>query len=92
MKDEARIAKNKAKESASDSKMVISMDLQSVLVCPKIQASIAYYKCKLQLHNFTIWCLNDNHGNYVWDETSGGVNAINLVAALLIILLVFLNK
>ena len=47
MKDEAQIEKNEAKESANDSKIVICMGLQSVLLCPKIQASIAYYKCSL---------------------------------------------
>jgi hypothetical protein len=76
MKDEARLAKNEAKESANDTKIVVTMDLQSILLCPKLQVSMAYYKRKLQVHNFTIYRLNDNHVQlYVWNETDGGVGA-----------------
>ncbi len=75
-KDEARMAKNEAKSSASDTKVVVTMDLQSVLLCPRIKASAAYYKRKLQVHNFTMWRLNDDHVHlYVWDETNGNVGA-----------------
>lgn len=31
----------------------------SVLLCPKLLASSVYYKLKLQLHDFTIYTLND---------------------------------
>ena len=52
------------------------MDVQSVLAGPKLQASLAHYKRKLQVHNFTIFHLNDNDIQlYVWDEYSGGVGA-----------------
>jgi hypothetical protein len=37
---------------------------------------MAYYKRKLQIHNFTIYRLNDSHVQlYVWGETNGGVGA-----------------
>lgn len=73
-KDEARAAKNEAKQSASKSKVVITMDLQSVLLSPKTLASKHYYKQKLQIHNFTIYVLNNKDVTlYVWHETNGGV-------------------
>ena len=54
--------------------MVLTMDLQSVLIAPKIEASSAYYKMKLQVHNFTIYRLNDKAVKlYVWHEGNGGV-------------------
>lgn len=74
-KDEARLAKNTAKESASEEKLVFTMDLQSVLLCPKLLASKVYYKQKLQIHNFTIYSLNNkNVCLYVWHEGMGGVS------------------
>lgn len=75
-KDQARVAKNEAKSSASDKKLVITMDLQSVLLCPKVLASKHYYKQKLQIHNFTVYVLNDkNVWLYVWHEVNAGVTA-----------------
>ncbi|XP_074031855.1 uncharacterized protein [Leptinotarsa decemlineata] len=58
-KNEAEQAKKDAKESASDEKLIITMDLQSVLLAPKLEASAVYYKQKLQIHNFTVYALND---------------------------------
>lgn len=54
MKNEARQAKNEAKGLCCAEKVVITMDLQSVLLAPKIAASAAYYKMKLQVHNFSL--------------------------------------
>ncbi|KAK5641006.1 hypothetical protein RI129_009553 [Pyrocoelia pectoralis] len=50
-KQEARDAKQKAKNEATNNKVVITMDLQSVLLCPKLQVSKIYYSQKLQVHN-----------------------------------------
>lgn len=50
-KNICRDAKNEAKLSACDSHVVITVDLQSVLLSPRLQASSAYYKLKLQVHN-----------------------------------------
>lgn len=75
-KDDARVAKRAAKESANSEKLVITMDLQSVLLCPKTEASAMYYKQKLQVHNFTIYELNKGDVHlYVWHEANGGVSS-----------------
>ena len=75
-KDEAREAKRVAKEKCNTSTCVIAVDLQSVLLCPRLQASAVYYHTKLQLHNFSIFRLNDADVTlYVWNETNGGVTA-----------------
>lgn len=36
----------------SEDVIVVSMDMQSVLLCPKLLVSEQYYKMKLALHNF----------------------------------------
>lgn len=75
-KNSAREEKNKQKSTASNNKVVITMDLESVLLCPKTDASAMFYKQKLQLHNFTIYKLNDHDVTlYVWNETDGNVTA-----------------
>lgn len=75
-KNSAREEKNKHKLTASNNKVVITMDLESVLLCPKTEASTMFYKQKLQIHNFTIYKLNDNDVTlYVWNETDGNVTA-----------------
>lgn len=52
------------------------MDLQSVLLAPKLEASAIYYKQKLQIHNFTVFELNSKTVDlYVWHECNGGVTA-----------------
>lgn len=71
-----RKAKAKMKELGSETTLVITMDLQSVLTCPKLLASESYYKLKLQVHNFTIYSLNDKKVTlYVWHEANGGVSS-----------------
>ena len=73
-KDEARAAKAEAKTSANSEKLVVTMDLQSVLLAPKLLASAIYYKMKLQIHNFTVYELNNGDVTlYVWHEANGGV-------------------
>jgi hypothetical protein len=75
-KDEARIAKNAAKEKCDNNTVVITMDVQSVLLAPKLMASALYYKRKLQLHNMTFYRLTDGEVHlYVWDESEGGVTS-----------------
>jgi len=83
-KDEARRAKNEAKASCGPEKMVITMDLQSILLCPKIEASVAYYKMKLQVHNFTVYRLNDGAVKlFVWHEGNGGVTSNEFVSCII---------
>lgn len=54
-KNEARQAKKHAIESANENVVVITVDVQSVLLAPKLLASSLYYKLKLQCHNFTVY-------------------------------------
>lgn len=71
-----RAAKADMKSRANDENHIVTMDLQSVLTCPKLLASQSYYKLKMQLHNFTIYSLNDKKVSlYVWHESNGGVTA-----------------
>jgi hypothetical protein len=75
-KDEAAIAKDAAKKSANDSTLIATMDLQSVLLSPKLLVSDQYYKQKLHVHNFTVYCSNNGKVDmYVWHEGEGGVSA-----------------
>ena len=80
---EAREAKRAAKEAANDNKLVITMDLQSTLLAPNLLASSVYYKMKLQVHNFTVYCLNDSDVHlYVWHEGNGGVSSNEFVSCI----------
>ena len=52
------------------------MDVQSVMLSPKVEASAIYYKTKLACHNFTIYNLaNDQVVCYFWHEGEGGLTA-----------------
>lgn len=60
------------------------MDLQSILVCPKTEASAMYYKQKLQVHNFTIYELNKGDVYlYVWHESNGGVSSNEFTSSII---------
>lgn len=57
--------------SKSNTKL-LCMDVQAVKLCPMLETSAAYYKMKLQIHNFTIYdIITHESTNYVWDETEG---------------------
>lgn len=72
-KEEARNEKQKDKESADK---VFTMDLQSVLLCPKSNVSALYYKTKLIVHNFTIFDLHTKDGYcFIWHEGEGELKA-----------------
>lgn len=65
LKREAREEKSRDKNSQNE---IFTMDLQSVLVCPKSNVSSLYYKTKLIVHNFTIYDLRRQQGHcYVWN-------------------------
>lgn len=49
-KNLAREEKNRQKSLASNTKIVVTMDLESVLLCPLTNASAMYYKQKLQFY------------------------------------------
>ena len=69
-KNEARAEKTKDKESAQmcmkddfegEKVLVLTMDVQAVLLSPSLKASALYYKTKLAVHNFTIFNLANSH-------------------------------
>ncbi|KAK6177541.1 hypothetical protein SNE40_015624 [Patella caerulea] len=84
-KTKARNEKVRDKERAiENSKIKVStMDLQSVLICPSIQASAVYYKTKLACHNFTTHNLatRDVHC-YFWHEGEGGLSSHNFATCI----------
>lgn len=72
-KNEARAEKEADKENEEH---VFTMDLQSVLLCPKSQVSSLYYKTKLAVHNLTFFNLKSKDVTcYVWHEAEGGLTA-----------------
>ncbi|CAB3248350.1 unnamed protein product [Arctia plantaginis] len=55
---------------------VYCVDVQAVLLAPKLNVSKVYYKIKLKFHNFTSYDLVTRHGRcYLWDEVNGGLEA-----------------
>lgn len=73
MKQEARLEKENDNLSMDE---VFTMDLQSVLLCPKSNVSSLYYKTKLIVHNFTLYDLKRKIGYcFLWNETGGGLAA-----------------
>lgn len=73
MKKEARMEKEKDKMSENE---IFTMDLQSVLLCPKSNVSSLYYKTKLIVHNFTVYDLKRKNGFcFLWNETEGGLSS-----------------
>jgi hypothetical protein len=60
MKQQARAVKSEAKQKCLDGSVYcFQMDLQAVKVLPQIQSGKAYYKQKLQIHNYTIYNMKD---------------------------------
>ena len=78
-KTEAQAAKAADKELAQNdpSLKVGTMDLQSLLICPKLKASSLYYKMKLSCHSFTTFDLSNQKViiNYFWHEAEGELTA-----------------
>ena len=70
-KDEARALKEADKNRAMTDKniKIVKVDLQSLLVCPKLNASAIYYKMKLSCHNDTVYDLCMRAARcYFWHE------------------------
>lgn len=83
-KEEAREAKKNAIASANEKTVVITVDVQSVLLAPKLLASALYYKLKLQCHNFTVYdVLSKNVSIYFWHEADGNVTANEFTSCLI---------
>lgn len=77
-KEEARKDKEEDKQKGKQNEklMVVCMDLQALLLCPKLKASAVYYKTKLAVHNFTVYNMVNHDGTcFVWHEGEGGLSA-----------------
>lgn len=76
-KVEARNEKENDKSRAEKSSeiSVYAIDVQKVMTCPDIKASVAYYKTKLKIHNWSAFNLATHYGTcYIWHEAN-----VNLV-------------
>lgn len=83
-KNEAREAKKNAIDSADEETIVITVDVQSVLLAPKLLASSLYYKMKLQCHNFTVYnAISKEVTIYFWHEADGNVTANEFTSCLI---------
>lgn len=68
-KEDAR--KSKEFDKANE-EHVYTVDLQSLLLSPKSNASALYYRCKLSVHNMTVFDLKSKDGFcYLWNESEG---------------------
>lgn len=57
-------------------KYIFTLDLQAILVCPQMQASVLYYQTKLSVPNFTIYNLKlKDKFCFLWNEAEGGLTA-----------------
>lgn len=76
-KEAARAEKAKDKEMGAEGKcIVLTQDLQSVKICPSLNASALYYKTKLICHKFTIFDINNHTARCCWfDETDADLTA-----------------
>jgi hypothetical protein len=73
-----------ASSMRSSEVLVLTVDVQSVLLCPKILVSVQYYKQKLQVHNQLIYVNNNKDVHlYVWHEGDGGVTANEFTSCLI---------
>jgi len=67
-----REAKQNAISRASKEPLVVTMDVQSALICLKLLVSKHCYTQKLQLLDFTIYASNNKDTHlYVWHEGDG---------------------
>ena len=67
-------ARDKVRAGNEQGVKCVTMDLQSVLLCPRWKASALYYKTKLCVHNFTVYDLVSKHCVcHVWNECEGGL-------------------
>ena len=69
-------AKDKKASIENDDVKVLTMDLQAVMICLRVNASAVYYKTKLACHNFTTYDLgNGDVSCYFWHEGEGNLTA-----------------
>lgn len=77
-KNDARSEKERDKISAINCPEIQSytVDLQAVLLAPRLNATANYYKTKLKVHNLTYYNLSTKDVMcYVWHEANGGLES-----------------
>ena len=78
MKTRAQECKRKDKDEAIINSNISTwtVDMQAVLLSPKTDASCMYYKTKLQLDIFSLFCLeNKDTFCYTWTECDGDLSS-----------------
>ncbi|KAK7101154.1 hypothetical protein V1264_023990 [Littorina saxatilis] len=84
-KNEARKEKTMDKRIAEENGdvQVLIMDLQVVLLAPRIYANANYFKTKLCCHNFTLYNMSDKEvACYFWNESEGEVKSNNFTSCI----------
>lgn len=75
-KEQSRHEKDNHKNQTDEDTLVYTMDVQAVLLCPRIQALATYYKTKLKVHNYTHYNLKTKEVIcYLWHEGNGGLDS-----------------
>ena len=73
----------KGKEVINPDFLAIVMDLQQTQPCPKLHNGQAYYKRKLNVHNFCIFNLQNSTGYmYVWTENTAKRGSVEIYSCL----------
>ena len=63
--------------------MIISLDLQQTLPCPKLSVNRFYYTRKLWVYNFCIYDVKTKKSHmYLWDESTGGRGADEIASCI----------
>ena len=82
--DKREEKKNDKREAeGNDNIMVLTMDLQVVLLAPSIFANANYYKTKLCCHDFTIYNLSNRDVMcYFWHDVNGELKSSNFASCI----------
>ena len=91
----ARNEKSKDKEQgkADPTFRCYTMDVQSVLLAPRLHVSTTDYKTKLKVHNYTIYNqVTEDVTCFLWNESEGGVSSDVFASTLYNFLLSEVNK
>ena len=70
--------------SQDNSTVVLTVDVESVLLTPSLKAGALYYKRNLACHNYTIYDLHLQHDTcYFWHEASGSLDSDSFALCLM---------
>ncbi|XP_061528459.1 uncharacterized protein LOC133400154 isoform X1 [Phycodurus eques] len=88
-KDSTLLAMQQDQERAGREILVACMDLQGLLLAPKLQPSALHYtKTKLCVHNFTLFKMaSQETTNYLWHEGEAGISQDELASCVVDFLL-----